>query len=310
MQKHDNSPVVLVDADSIVYRSGFAAQHVVGVKAILETPLSVIERSFASRQALRDWLAGEGKGFEVIETEEVLELEPVENVLSTVRATIQHIKDYAKSEKLAVYLTAADGVSFRHHIAKQKPYKGNRTKPRPEYYRTIRDYLVNKYGARIITAREADDELSIHAHALAAGNAPYIVVTIDKDLDQIPGEHYNYREQAGYFISEEDAERWFWIQVLAGDATDNVPGCYRVGLAKAAKYVDEWHADDVDIWLEIVTEYKRSMERKGCPYAGIDGFRVALETARLVYLQKRPGELWMPPPHSPAIVEEWLSEDD
>lgn len=249
----------------------------------------------------------------MLETEEHVELEPIENVLSTVKGTLENIKDYAKSNRLSVYLTAAGGESYRHRIAKQKGYKANRTQPRPQYYEAVRNYLVGKHGALIVTTREADDELSIRARALRDSALPYVIATIDKDLDQIPGEHYNYREGSGYYVNEEDAERWFWIQVLAGDATDNVPGCWKVGQQKATALIDwcaEKELDRPGIWEQIVMAYANSQLHPGCPYMSQPPDEVAKETAQLVYLQQRPGELWMPPPYLPVVMSEMREPDE
>ena len=43
------------------------------------------------------------------------------------------------------YLTGKD--NFRYKVATLKPYKGNRTQPKPHWYQAIRDYLVAKYNA-------------------------------------------------------------------------------------------------------------------------------------------------------------------
>lgn len=254
--------VVLIDADPIVYRSAFAAQK----------------------------KAEDGSDWTVVE--------PIENVLATVKRTLASIREAASSDHTEIYLTVAHGKSFRHELAKQRPYKGNRTKPRPYYYDAVREYLVRWHSAKVVTAREADDELSIRAHQLRRDGIPYVVATIDKDLDQIPGTHYNYRDRLDYEVGEEDADRWFWIQALAGDPTDNVPGCWKIGAAKAETYIDAWlrkQLEPEEVWTNIVGVYDISRDRADCPYRDAPPEDVALETAQLVYLQRMPGELWLPP---------------
>jgi 5'-3' exonuclease len=165
-----------------------------------------------------------------------------------------------------------------------------------------------------VTGREADDEVSIRAwEAINAGEG-VIVATIDKDLDQIPGCHYDYRQKVFYRITFDNAEKAFWVQALAGDATDNIPGCYKIGMTKAEKIIQEvidnaadgiWPTPE-EFWSRILCEYGISQARKGCPYADKDERDVALETARLVYMQKRERELWTPP----GTPEQWLKEGD
>lgn len=265
---------MLIDADPIVYRSAFAAQK----------------------------KAADGSDWVVVE--------PIENVLGTVKRTLAGIREAAASGRTEIYLTAAQGRSFRHEIAKQRAYKGNRTKPRPYYYDAVRQYLVDWHHARVVTAREADDELSIRANQLRRDGVPYVVATIDKDLDQIPGSHYNYRDKLGYEVGEEDADRWFWIQALAGDPTDNVPGCWKIGQEKATKIIDGCIAQDIELWPTVVEYYEYSQNLKDCPYRDIPPEDVALETAQLVYLQRMPGELWLPPQAGgPRIMSEAVASE-
>ena len=58
---------------------------------------------------------------------------------------------------------------------------------------------------------------------------------IDKDLDCIPGKHYNPRKEKFYDIDEDTADLLYWLQMLKGDPTDNLPGLPRIGPKKAEK---------------------------------------------------------------------------
>jgi hypothetical protein len=61
-----------------------------------------------------------------------------------------------------------------------------------------------------------------------------------------------------------------------------------------------------EFWAAVVEQYRLSKERDGCPYAEQDAEAVAIETARLVYMQRRERELWTPP----GTPEAWLEEGD
>ena len=79
---------------------------------------------------------------------------------------------------------------------------------------------------------EADDILSIRAHELGFDNA--VIITIDKDLRQIPCWHYNWQKKTPpEKVSEDDARRSFYTQLLTGDSIDNIKGCPGIGPAKA-----------------------------------------------------------------------------
>lgn len=133
------------------------------------------------------------------------------------------------------YLTGKD--NFRYKVATLKPYKGNRTQPKPHWYQAIRDYLVAKYNAQIIDGMEADDAISI----AATSNPNAIIVSRDKDLEQVPArlfkyacgkQHQEYRGGVGSFNTINSAFRFFH-QVLTGDTTDNYPGLPGIGDKKA-----------------------------------------------------------------------------
>lgn len=248
----------LVDSDSIVYRAGFAGQKTI------EVPMP------------------DG------DTAQIVEAEPVENVLRTVKLQLEKILVYADS--LRVFLTGKG--NYRDAIAKQRPYKGNRDKlHRPVHYDAIRTYLVEYWNALIVEGEEADDRISIVAR-LPEIRDNCIICSIDKDLDQIPGKHYDFLKDVRYDIREDEAEYVFYRQCLSGDAVDNIPGCYKVGQAKAEKLLDSTKRQDW--WKMIVETYEKSKAVAGCPYIAMPAEDVALETAQLVRLRTYDGEIWSP----------------
>jgi hypothetical protein len=56
-----------------------------------------------------------------------------------------------------------------------------------------------------------------------------IISTKDKDLNCIPGRHYNWSKGEEVTISEPEANAHFYSQVITGDTSDNIPGLYGVG---------------------------------------------------------------------------------
>jgi DNA polymerase-1 len=64
----------------------------------------------------------------------------------------------------------------------------------------------------------------------------------------IPGKHYNWmlqrlgkviREARIYNVSLEEADRFFWTQLLVGDTTDNIKGVPGIGPKKAEALLRE-----------------------------------------------------------------------
>ena len=58
----------------------------------------------------------------------------------------------------------------------------------------------------------------------------------DKDLNNTPGWHYTPRKREKYWVSETQATRHFWYQMLMGDATDNIKGVPKVSKTMQLKY--------------------------------------------------------------------------
>ena len=177
---------------------------------------------------------------------------PVSHALQAVKMMLNnlHYKNAAGAKDLeqyrtVVYLTSDDSSNFRYKIAKTKPYKGNRTKARPIHYDAIREYLIVYRDAELVFDMEADDALGITQMALSftANNAlmgqTYLnrdnstIVTIDKDLDQIPGWHYNFVKDKRYYVSKRWAYQNFCEAMLKGDAVDNIRGYEGIGPVKA-----------------------------------------------------------------------------
>ena len=142
---------------------------------------------------------------------------------------------------------------------------------------------------------EADDLLGILSSRLRTDETETVVVSIDKDLRSIPGLFFNIgRPDDGIQeITQEEADRWFMMQALMGDMTDNYPGCPKFGPATAAKALDAVAPTPEAMWPVVVAAYAK---------AGF-GEDYALTMARLARIL-RDGEydfntkkvnLWEPP---------------
>lgn len=178
-----------------------------------------------------------------------------------------------------VYLSG--GTNFRNKVAKTAVYKGNRNRPKPIHLGFCKDYLTIEYGAITTTDEEADDAMAIRATDLGKDT---IIASIDKDLLQVPCLHYNILKQTFTEVSESEGKRSFYCQVLTGDGTDNIFGIYGIGPKKAEKLLKDCETDQ-EYWSTIVKAY----DKDG------GGEERAIETARLVWLRRKEGELWQPP---------------
>ena len=105
--------------------------------------------------------------------------------------TMRSIQSEFSSSILKAAIKGRD--NFRKDIYSK--YKANRPDLH-EHMKTALTYghnhMKDKYDAVESEGMEADDLVSIWAHEARAMELPYVVVGIDKDLLQIPGEHYNF----------------------------------------------------------------------------------------------------------------------
>ena len=138
--------------------------------------------------------------------------------------------DASRSDLYVPCLTV--GSSFRKRA--WADYKANRKdKPRPRHLDAVINHIKTKENVCYHSSWEADDVMGF------IQSYPYdmdtIIVSIDKDLDQIPGWHCNPDKETVYDVSNDDSDMYMWMQVLSGDTTDNYPGIPGIGQGKAQK---------------------------------------------------------------------------
>jgi hypothetical protein len=283
--------IALIDGDVLAYRCGFAAQHkryMVLVHTIEE--YGPIFESSTKKEA-EAFIHEAGSGGLASEDAMFIEegearIEPLSYCLHTVKQSLYNMVEATDAEAFSIHLSPS--TTFRHQLATIQGYKANRKdSAKPVHLAEIRNYLQSRFKAKVADNMEADDAISIAAHELARlGDLP-IVCSNDKDLQQIPGMHYNFATKDHDYVSPERAVKWFYEQVLQGDATDNVLGIPGVGPVKAHDWLV--HARTVvEMWQVCVNAFADH-------YGDMEGPGHALETARLVYILQKEKELWQPP---------------
>ena len=115
--------------------------------------------------------------------------------------------------------------NFRKKIYPE--YKGHRNRKKPCGYKKVIAALHDDYQVIILPELEADDSMGIYA-TQHPGN---IIVSPDKDMRQIPGRLYDFKETT--LINEEEGRNWHYIQTLAGDQTDGYSGVPGIGVKRA-----------------------------------------------------------------------------
>jgi len=168
--------------------------------------------------------------------------------------------------------------NFREQVATTAVYKGNRTSPKPEHLPALREHMIKEWGASVAEGQEADDAIAIEGTTLLN---KCVIVSLDKDLDQVEGWHYNFVKKVGYNITPEEGMYRFYKQILTGDSADNIIGIRGVGPVTADKLLSE-ATDEMEMYSICLEQYEGNEER-------------VIENARLLWLRRYEDELWQPP---------------
>lgn len=172
------------------------------------------------------------------------------------------------------YLTGK--TNFRFDVAVTAPYKGNRKGEKPKHHALLREYLTFSWNGIVSDNCEADDMIAI---AATYHGDESVIVSLDKDFDQVQGWHYNFVKKDKYYVTQEEGLLNFYMQFLTGDRIDNIIGVKGIGPVKARKLLEGKTEREM---FDICAEELGSVER-------------AIENGKLLFLQRYPDQVWEPP---------------
>jgi hypothetical protein len=214
--------IALIDADSLLYKAGFSYE--------------------------------EKTTWNELELELGIEKEPITSITSNpieaknaIDGLIENIKFKTGCDEVELWLTGGD--NFRHKVVDD--YKHNRKNSRkPTDFNILWEYIITKYGAKVAYGYEADD---VVVYKKTHYPDDYFLCAIDKDvIYQTVGSHYNYGTDELIEVSQKEATRFFYYQILAGDPVDGYKGIPNVGKVKANKILDEVEEDKHNYSIEEV----------------------------------------------------------
>ena len=146
-----------------------------------------------------------------------------------------------------ILLCFSDKENFRKDI--NPTYKMNRKATRkPMGFLEFKELAMEAYPSISKPRLEADDILGILQTKPGANT---IIVTMDKDLKQIPGKHLVNGEVIT--ITKEQGDHFHMLQTLMGDAVDGYAGCPGIGKVKAEKILASGEP-----WPTIVETYEKA----------------------------------------------------
>ena len=250
-------------------------------------------------------------GFAVQKTDKetgIVHCEPAKHAFYNVNHSFKKALYEIGAKNYEVYLTGKN--NFRKDIYKY--YKENRVKclekcihpydcehekvdARPVYYKQIRQFIEKRWEGIVYDGQEADDSVSIRHCDLNPLGFKYniynsVIVSIDKDFNNVPGYKYNPKKQELTYHTEVEALRNFYLQILCGDTSDNVPrvkkGWRKARVEEALNNVDT----ELEMYDIIVSECANVLDDS---YEQTRNF--IDRNGKLVWLRRRENELWQCP---------------
>lgn len=212
--------------------------------------------------------------------------EPLNFCLNGVAEKIQSVKNATGARKLTLFLSHP--VNFREGLYPE--YKANRdVTHKPYWAREIVDYLLEKGALYADFGDEADDAMGIAQMEAQKAGKQSIIATNDKDLDMIPGLHYNWSpskiDRGVYEVDELEGMRHFYTQLISGDSTDNIPGIFRATGRKASAQMKnglEFLYTEQEMYKYVLSLYDNNEE-------------FVHMIAPLLWIKRHKGQVWSPP---------------
>ena len=191
---------------------------------------------------------------------------------------LRDILEATGADSYKVFLTGSG--NFRRELT--PTYKANRPDERPEHWQAVREFLVTQHKAMICEGWEADDQLGIEQDKVGGTT---VICSIDKDLLQIPGKHYNFVKKEFKEVSPDEGLKKLYLQALIGDRSDNIVGVQGIGPVKAEKALEG---------LETELEW---YEKVKAMYDDVERLHLNMQ---LLYIWQKPMDKW----EVPAIKQE------
>lgn len=280
---------VLIDGDVPRYSCGFAAET---PRWVLINEKGIEVGSFRYKKELDEFAnSGDLVNYSSFMTKDI---GPVSHALGNAKDLIRKILLRTNATDYQIYISGKG--NFREEIATILPYKGNRDSThKPVHYDALTKYLTENWGAETVEGYEADDALAMEQYGwyeqlhptYSKESAATCIATIDKDLNMVPGWHYNWNLDEMYWVDEETAITWFYCQLIMGDLqVDNIPGIKGKGKAYAYKVLKDCDTEEDMYWATLCAYQESSYEKP---------MEALIENARLLWMQRHEGEMWNPP---------------
>ena len=163
--------------------------------------------------------------------------------IAKIKSKVFDLYTYETGDEVRPLIVFSPSVSFRN--AMYPEYKAKRRKNDTEGIEELKALTIQRLPSITILVEgvEADDIVNYMARAHNC-----LVSAIDKDVIHANPTHvFNYNKQV--WVSPKPAfqiERWYLVQALWGDNTDNIKGAKNIGEVKANRIVDDMVVPEFD----------------------------------------------------------------
>jgi 5'-3' exonuclease len=275
--------LLLIDGDILVYRCAFSAESTSSffVKDDKEVPIENIKEA-RKRQDNYDIVK------KTTVAPEYVAIQNLESMIDRIKREVPH------KECVLVLSSSKREVNKRTKIARQIPYKADRP-PKPFHYAALRKHMEEVLMAVVVEEGEADDYLG------AKQTGTSVIASIDKDLLQIPGDHFDINSNTlitasklGQLDLNESNKlsgtgfKWFCAQCLLGDRTDAIQGIPYIRQTKVHSLLTGAKTEH-ETWTRVVKEY---MDNKKVPLGYLKTEETE-EQARMRYLKEMAQLVWI-----------------
>lgn len=186
---------------------------------------------------------------------------------------IQGIFKDTKCDSYILALTV--GKCFRYKLYPE--YKGNRKyKQKLNYFKEVKQHLIDNYGAVFNEELEADDIVNICRNHYTQLGIESFIVSPDKDLLMLEGSSYNPKTKEWHSVSKLQAEHYFSTSLIVGDAADNAKGLVGFGKAYAEKTLKFGDPNLLGVVLKSYIDNIHPIDK------AIDDFYLSFKTLKVI----------------------------
>lgn len=229
-----------------------------------------------------------------------IQLEPESIAIVRFNEMIEQILSDTGATEYQLWLSDKTQNNFRLQFYPE--YKANRKNlVPPVYLNLLKEFAINNWGAQITCNQEADDALGIHQCDLMnnpdRADDSSIICSIDKDLKQIPGNHFNFVTKEKSFVTPEEGLRAFYTQLLVGDTSDHIQGAVGIGSAKAKKGLGGLY-DEKSLFYAIRNLYQWAYSSRIFKHESLTEKEIQfvdqqiLQNGRCLKIRTREDEVW------------------